>query len=91
MKNTRSLCCTVIVIIIVFLFPIYISAQTVNSFTLINANTGQDIGLLVNGQVLNLATLPTRNLNVRANTIPERAGSVQFSYDDKFDSILFLI
>jgi hypothetical protein len=31
--------------------------------------------------VLNLATLPTRNLNIRANTNPATVGSVWFGYD----------
>ncbi|MFD2515175.1 malectin domain-containing carbohydrate-binding protein [Pontibacter locisalis] len=50
--------------------------QTVNSFTLINADTDQDIQTLTNGATLNLAALPTKNLNIRANTSPETVGSV---------------
>ncbi|MGB3588339.1 MAG: malectin domain-containing carbohydrate-binding protein, partial [Tunicatimonas sp.] len=54
-------------------------AQSVTSFTLINADTDTDIGSLQNGQTLNLATLPTVNLNVRANTDPAQVGSVRFA------------
>jgi uncharacterized repeat protein (TIGR02543 family) len=53
-------------------------AQQVTSFTLINATTNQPIQTLLPGAVLNLATLPTRNLNVRANTSPASVGSVVF-------------
>lgn len=56
-------------------------AQTVQSFTLIDADTDTDIGALVDGQTLNLATLPTTNLSVRANTSPASVGSVRFAYD----------
>jgi hypothetical protein len=51
------------------------------SFTLVNADTDQDIRTLTNGDTLNLATLPTRNLNIRANTNPATVGSVRFDYD----------
>jgi hypothetical protein len=52
------------------------STQSVVSFDLINADTDQVIGPLNDGDILNLATLPTRNLNVRANTSPSTVGSV---------------
>ena len=68
-------------IIISLLFPFYVSSQSVTSLTLINADNEQDIGTLVNGQVLNLYSLPTHNLNVRANTNPLKVGSVRFAYD----------
>ena len=50
------------------------------SFTLVDADaaTDEDIQPLVNGAVLNLATLPTRNLNIRANANPATTGSVVF-------------
>ena len=56
-------------------------AQSVQSFTLVNADTDTDIRLLQNGETLNLATLPTTNLSVRANTSPATVGSVRFAYD----------
>src|SRR5687767_2884662 len=55
-------------IIIFLIFPFCVSSQSVTSFTLINADTEQEIGTLIDGQVLNLSTLPTNNLNVIANT-----------------------
>jgi hypothetical protein len=36
---------------------------------------------LTNGTTINLAALPTRNLNVRANTPPATVGSVNFGLD----------
>ncbi|MDQ3290992.1 MAG: T9SS type A sorting domain-containing protein, partial [Bacteroidota bacterium] len=50
--------------------------QQVDSFTLVNADTEQDIQTLTNGSTLNLATLPTRNLNIRANTSTTALDSV---------------
>ncbi|QNF35502.1 Ig-like domain-containing protein [Adhaeribacter swui] len=46
------------------------------SFNLINANSDQPILNLTDGAVLNLATLPTRKLNIQAVTNPENVGSV---------------
>ena len=51
----------------------------VTGFTLVNADTEQDIQALSSGTTLNLATLPTRNLNVRASTSPATVGSVAFA------------
>jgi hypothetical protein len=50
----------------------------VESFTLVNADTDEDIRILSDGDTINLATLPTTNLNIRANSNPEIVGSVQF-------------
>jgi hypothetical protein len=52
----------------------------VTSLTLINADNGQAIMTLTDGATLDLAALPTRNLNVRAN-VSGTTGSVQFVYD----------
>ncbi|WP_216689123.1 hypothetical protein [Hymenobacter siberiensis] len=49
------------------------------AYTLVNANTGLDIQALVNGATLNLSTLLTRNLNIRANTNPATVGRVEFA------------
>jgi hypothetical protein len=54
------------------------SEHAVISFTLINADNESDIKTITDGEVLNLATLPTKNLNVRANTNPAVTGSVKF-------------
>jgi hypothetical protein len=53
----------------------------VTSFTLVNADTNADIRTLTNGETINLATLPTLNLNIRANTNPATVGSVRFDYN----------
>jgi hypothetical protein len=66
---------------LLLLAPAVMAADAVVSLTLVNADTDQDIGPLTNGMTLNLATLPTRNLNVRANTSPADVGSVKFSYN----------
>jgi len=48
------------------------------SFTLVNSSTDQDIGPLVNGQVVNLALTP--NINVRANLCTDAGtASVKFN------------
>jgi hypothetical protein len=55
-------------------------------FSLINADTDQPIAgydPIPAGATLDLAALPTRNLNIRANTAPATVGSVVFSYDGK--------
>ena len=64
--------------------PVVGTMPAVSTFTLINADT--DLPLagydpLPGGATLNLATLPTRNLSIRANTNPATVGSVRFSYD----------
>jgi len=52
--------------------------QQVVSYTLLDARTGKEIQTLTDGAVLNLADLPTANLNIRANT-NTKAGSVLFA------------
>jgi hypothetical protein len=56
-----------------------IISQAVTSFTLINADTDQEIQTLTNGATLNLTTLPSKKLNIRANTSPATVGSVAFN------------
>jgi hypothetical protein len=58
----------------------------VTSFTLINAETDQPVpgyDPMENGVVLDLSALPTRKLNIRANTQPEKVGSVLFVLDGR--------
>ena len=60
------------------------AGQAVTSLTLINADTDQPVpgyNPMASGATLNLATLPSRNLNVRANTSPSVVGSVRFALD----------
>ena len=51
----------------------------VTSFTLIDASTGREIRDIENGETIVLSDLPSPYINIRANTIPEQVGSVQFS------------
>ena len=44
------------------------TTSQITSFTLVNATTDKDIKTLNNADVINLATLPSKNLNIRANT-----------------------
>lgn len=55
------------------------TAQSVVSFTLVNADDATDILQITKGATLNLATLPTKNLSIRANTNPSKVGSVLLS------------
>jgi len=55
------------------------SAQRNIRFTLINADTDREIGPLNEGDVINLETLPTKNINIRAYVSPDTIGSLLFS------------
>jgi hypothetical protein len=61
--------------------PARAATTSVTSLTLINADTGQAIANPFQGGTLDLSTLPTRNLNIRANTSPSTVGSVKFGLD----------
>jgi hypothetical protein len=52
-------------------------------FTLINADTDQDLQPLREGDVIDLSALPTRNLNVRAEVRPAEVGSLMFHLNGK--------
>jgi hypothetical protein len=57
------------------------TSQSLRSFTLFNADTNMPIAgfdPLPTGAVLNLSSLPTTRLNIRANTDPAVVGSVRF-------------
>ncbi|WP_347158799.1 malectin domain-containing carbohydrate-binding protein [Pontibacter chitinilyticus] len=54
------------------------SELQVSSLTVVNADNNQDLQMLTNGAALNLASLPTKNINIRANTNPSTVGSVVF-------------
>lgn len=62
-------------------FTVVETPPLVASFTLINADTDEPIpgfDPIPNGAVIDLATLPTANLSIRANTTPPQVGSVRF-------------
>lgn len=57
---------------------------SITSVTLLDADTDQPIAEfdpLQEGAILNLATLPSRQLSLVANTAPQTAGSVRFELD----------
>lgn len=64
--------------------PEALAAQAVLTETLIDADTDQPLPLcdpLPEDAVIDLAKLPTRRLNLRANTAPAVVGSVRFGLD----------
>ena len=65
-------------------FPYLLRGQSIESFTLINAENGEEIGQLQSNQIVNLTALPNTNINIRANTSANFSGSVQFWYDSLF-------
>lgn len=60
-----------------------VTRQVVSSLVLVNARTDQDIKALQNGDVIDLASLPTRNLNIRAVVHPDTVGSVVFNLNNE--------
>lgn len=62
-------------------FTVVRFAGAVSSFTLVNADTDQDIGPLNDGDVIDVTAIGTSNLSVRANTNPGTVGSVAFDLD----------
>jgi hypothetical protein len=58
------------------------AAQKVVSFTLIRADTDQEIGTFTGGSIIDCEALGTKKLNLRANTSPEVVGSVRFALDE---------
>jgi hypothetical protein len=54
--------------------------NTVTSFSVINADNGQVIKTLVEGDTLDLSQLPA-HISMRANTNPSKVGSVKFGLD----------
>ncbi|QMU29329.1 polysaccharide lyase [Adhaeribacter radiodurans] len=63
--------------------PVSSSGQKVISFTLINGDTDREIKTIANGETLNLANLPTKNINIRANT-NTTVGSVKLNLSGKW-------
>lgn len=56
----------------------YVASPNTLTFTLVNSTTDKDIQELKDGDVLDLATLPRGGLNIRANPVPAKVGSVMF-------------
>ncbi|MHC4504192.1 MAG: FecR domain-containing protein [Planctomycetota bacterium] len=62
------------------------TVPVVESFTLMNADTDQPVAgfdPLPDGATLDLAKLPTRRLNIRANIVPAQVGTVRFRLNGK--------
>ena len=53
--------------------------SAVSRFILVNADSDEDIAVLMDGGTLNLATLPARYFSVRAETDPLQVSSIAFS------------
>jgi hypothetical protein len=51
----------------------------VTGFTLNNAETGEELGNIQEGDIIELSDLPTIYINIRADTEPLEVGSVQFA------------
>ena len=54
-----------------------------NSLVLVNVETDSDLLVIRSGDVINLSSLPTTKLNIRALTNPDTVGSVVFSLNNK--------
>jgi len=62
------------------------TVPVVKSFTLINADTDRPVAgfdPLPDGATIELAKLPTRRLNIRANIVPSEVGTVRFRLNGK--------
>jgi hypothetical protein len=59
--------------------PNFVSAA--NGFTLVNADTGREIGPVYNGAVLDLSDLGTSNVAILVNTYEGQVGSVRLQLD----------
>lgn len=60
-------------------FPHSLWGNTVVSFALINADTNDILSTIENGDTVYLNSLPTTNVNIRADTSPATVGSVSLS------------
>ena len=64
---------------LLFALPHPLLANTVVSFTLINAESNSDISVIEDGDTINLANLPSPDINIRVNTDPSVVDSVAVS------------
>ncbi len=60
-----------------------VTGRVVRSLILVNADTDQDIKTLAYNDRIDLATLPTRNLNIRAVLLSDTVGSVVFNLNNQ--------
>ena len=64
---------------IIATFTATASPPQITSYTLVNADTNLDLQTLTSGTTLNLPSLPTRNLNIRADPSTSQVMSVVFN------------
>lgn len=57
------------------------ASSSIVSYTLVNADTDTDIGIINSGDTLYLNNLPSSNLNIRANTNPGTVDQVTFDFN----------
>ncbi len=57
--------------------------QSIISYTLVNADTDEDITTLKDGALIDFAQLATTRLNIRANVSPDTVGSVVFQLNSE--------
>lgn len=62
---------------------VLIPAGNVLSYTLVNAETNEDIMAINDGDTLDIAMIGTNRLNIRANIEPETTGSVRFTLNGR--------
>ena len=59
-------------------FTVISTPDSVTGFVLVNADTDQDIGPLMDGDIIDLSVIGTDQLSIRAETNPSPVGSVLF-------------
>ncbi|MBF9253530.1 DNRLRE domain-containing protein [Pontibacter sp. 172403-2] len=62
-------------------------SQAVSSFTLLNADTQEELMTLQQGDTVDLTMLPTQHLSIRANTAPAAVGRVNFNLDSTTEAV----
>ncbi|MEM9400385.1 MAG: hypothetical protein AAF984_09270 [Verrucomicrobiota bacterium] len=83
--NTIKLLSSVVILAFSILITNTSQAQelSITEFVLVDADSDQDIQVINDGAVIDIATLPTTNISIIAKTSPETVGSVVFSYDNR--------
>ncbi len=77
---------TVLTLFFLFTFFIIQAQQAIESFTLVNADTNQDIMVLTDDVEIDGGLLEGINLNIRANTNPDVVGSVFLEISGQIES-----
>ncbi|MEO0688050.1 MAG: hypothetical protein AAFY76_24080, partial [Cyanobacteria bacterium J06649_11] len=83
--NTIKLLSSVVILAFSILITNTSQAQelSITEFVLVDADSDQDIQVINDGAVIDIATLPTTNISIIAKTTPDTVGSVVFSYDNR--------